>query len=590
MTEKQGTNSGTDRKELLSRARETSTSPGVYLMKDGQGVILYVGKAKNLRNRVSQYFQGEVHEIPRIELMVRQVDRFDVILTETEAEALLLECTLIKKHKPRFNVRLKDDKTYPYLKIRVSEPFPRIEWTRKVLRDGGVYFGPFPSSFTARQVLQLLNETFRLRDCSDNAFRHRSRPCILFQMERCSAPCVGKISREEYGETIREVVSILEGKGSSLQDSLRRGMLDAADRDEFELAAQFRDQLQNLERLTVAQSVEEAGTDRNRDVIWIARKDAAAHGVVLQIRSGKLVSVRHSLIQNSDAGLTDAELLRDFLAQYYLVERDSAPVEERSEAAGTGDFAPEPSVSRTPEVLLPFAPEEAALLESSIGAQIRVSESESERRLLSVAQSNAEHALEQWLKKQSSHGAEALDEIQRKLDLERLPVRIECYDISNTQGEEPVASRVVFVNGAPDKNLYRRYKIRTVVGSNDFAMMKEVLGRRFEKGDEALPDLVVVDGGKGQLAQAVAILTELSVQGVEVVGLAKARTQRDFRAKEVESSLERIFLPGRMNPVPLLPHTKGYRLLTHIRDEAHRFAISYHRKLRAKRSLQTDSD
>jgi excinuclease ABC subunit C len=208
--------------------------------------------------------------------------------------------------------------------------------------------------------------------------------------------------------------------------------------------------------------------------------------------------------------------------------------------------------------------------------------------LLAVARSNAEYALEQAVKRQAGHGAEALDEIQRKLDLQRLPVRIECYDISNTQGEEAVASRVVFIDGAPDKNLYRRYKIRTVIGSNDFAMMKEVLGRRFSRTDEALPDLVVVDGGKGQLAQAVAILDELQVQGVEVVGLAKARTESDFRAKEIESSQERIFLPGRMNPVPLLPHTKGYKLLTHIRDEAHRFAITYHRQLRSKKSLKSE--
>jgi excinuclease ABC subunit C len=240
------------------------------------------------------------------------------------------------------------------------------------------------------------------------------------------------------------------------------------------------------------------------------------------------------------------------------------------------------------ELLLPVVPEESELLEQAVGARLCVGESETDLRLLAVARSNAAYALEQSIKKQGAHGVEALDEIQRKLDLERLPVRIECFDISNTQGEESVASRVVFINGAPDKNLYRRYKIRTVEGANDFASMREVLGRRFANTEEALPDLVVVDGGRGQLAQAVAILEELQVAGVEVCGLAKARTERNFRAKEIESSQERIFLPGRMNPVPLHTHTKGFKLLTHIRDEAHRFAITYHRQLRAKKSLASD--
>jgi excinuclease ABC subunit C len=282
-----------------------------------------------------------------------------------------------------------------------------------------------------------------------------------------------------------------------------------------------------------------------------------------------MVAVRHFHLENSDPSVPDAELLRGFLAQYYL-----------------GDLQPaDEGLPPAREVLLLAAPEDRELLERTFGVAVRVPETESESRLVKVARTNCRYALEQGRKKGTGHGLAALEEVMDRLQLARLPQRIECYDISNTQGEESVASRVVFVDGSPDKELYRRYRIRTVQGSNDFAMMREVLQRRFSRTDEALPDLVVVDGGKGQLAQASAILEELAIQGVGLVGLAKARTESDFRATEVRSSQERVFIPGRKNPVPLLPHTAAFKLLTHVRDEAHRFAISYHRLLRGKRSL-----
>lgn len=567
---------------LLEKARDASTSPGVYLMKDAQGVILYVGKAKNLKNRLSTYFQAGPHEVPRTEMMVSRVHHFDVILTETEAEALILECTLIKKHKPKFNVRLKDDKTYPYLKIQSHDSFPRIEWTRRVLKDGARYFGPFPSAWAARQVMQLLNESLRLRDCSDNTFRHRTRPCILYQMGKCTAPCVGHITPQGYRDSIQEAIAVLEGKGDSLIRDLRKAMEEAAEHDEFEQAAQYRDQIRNLELVTSTQVVNEAGSHRNRDVIGIARKETEASGVILMIRAGKLVSVKHYHLQNTDASLSDSEILFDFLAQYYLSQNQLAEAAERE--------GEERGLPPAQDVLLPLAPQDPELLEKSLGVTVKTSEGAGDDQLLNVARANAEHSLEQSTKKAAGHGIQALEEVQDKLHLAKLPHRIECYDISNTQGEEPVASRVVFIDGAPEKNLYRRYKIKTVVGSNDFAMMKEVLGRRFSNVEEDLPDLVVVDGGKGQLSQAVAILEELGVQGVGVVGLAKARTESDFQATEVKSSQERIFIPNRKNPVPLLPHTGAYKLLTHVRDEAHRFAITYHRLLRSKRSLRSDEN
>jgi excinuclease ABC subunit C len=571
---------GSPRRDLLQLARAAQTTSGVYLMKDGSDGVLYVGKAKNLKNRLVTYFQSAIHEIPRIDILVSRIHHFDVILTETEAEALILEATLIKKYKPKFNVRLKDDKAYPYLKIQVNEPFPRIEWTRKVNRDGARYFGPFPSAWSAREVMQLLNETFRLRDCSDNTFRHRTRPCILYQMGKCTAGCVGKVDSPTYHEAIQSVMNVLEGKSDQLLLSLKRGMEDSAEREEFEEAASYRDQIQNLELVTQTQGVIEAGSQRSRDVIGLAREDSEAHGTILRVRGGRLVSVQHYHLQNADVSQSSAELLFDFLSQYYL---NRLALAEKAEAESEGlplhDLQSE-------EVLVSEVPSDADLLEKTTGVKVRTAESPVDQQLLNVARTNATHALEQNQKKAKGHGLQALEEVQEKLQLSRLPQRIECYDISNIQGQDAVASRVVFIDGAPDKNLYRRYKIKTVEGANDFAMMREVLGRRFAKSDEDLPDLVVVDGGKGQLSQAVAILDELSVQGVGVVGLAKARVQSDFQAVEVKSSLERIFIPNRKNPVSLYPTTGAYKLLTHVRDEAHRFAVSYHRVLRAKRIKQ----
>jgi excinuclease ABC subunit C len=573
-----------ERLKLLDSAKEAPLDPGVYFMKDAQGAILYIGKAKNLRNRLVTYFQGAAHEIPRIELLVSRVDRFDVILTETESEALILESTLIKKHKPKFNIRLKDDKAYPYLRIQLSDDFPRIEWCRRVRRDGARYFGPFPSGYSAKSIMRLLIELFLLRDCSDNTFRHRSRPCILHQMGKCSAPCVGLISKAAYRESIDQCIRILEGKSDALQKELERGMEDAAEHEEYERAAFYRDQLQHLSLVTATQSVDEAGAERNRDVVDIVREGQDGQAVVLQIRGGKLVSVKYVSLSNSDDTLSDSEVLSEFIAQYYLQMAAETEAAERKEW-GQAPVVPPGTAFSPNELLLWTAPDDVDLLERTIGLKIRVPETEMEKQLVSVARTNARHSLEQARKGGGGHGVEALEEIQKKLHLSKLPVRIECFDNSNIHGENAVASRVVFIDGAPNKGLYRRYRVKTVEGANDFATMKEILGRRFGNVEEELPDLVVVDGGKGQLSQAVAILEELQIQGVAVVGLAKARTERDFRSTEVESSMERIFIPGRKNPVPLLPHTRAYKLLTHVRDEAHRFAITYHRKVRDSRIL-----
>jgi excinuclease ABC subunit C len=550
------------RSALHQTAKDAPLNPGVYLMRDSEDGVLYVGKAKVLRNRLISYFQSFPHENPRIDLMVSRVERFEVILTETEAEALILEATLIKKYRPKFNIRLKDDKAYPYLKIQIHETFPRIEWTRRVLKDGARYFGPFPSAWAARQVMELLNSYFLLRDCSDNAFRHRSRPCILFQMGQCTAPCVGKVSAEDYRGTLQEVIAVLEGKSHQLVDELNEQMQEAAESEEYEEAAHYRDHLQNLQVVTAAQSAVEAGSFTDRDVIGFARQGSEVQGVVLIVRAGKLIAVKQFQLQNADVSQTEEEILSEFISQYYLLQTKQIATTPASDSPMPDGVLP------AKVVILPIPLEDSDILEQVIGARILTpasgltsSEASLEsggervvRQLLNVAKTNAEHALTSHTKRGGGgHSLKALEEIQSKLHLERLPLRIECYDNSNIQGDDAVASRVVFIDGAPDKNLYRRYKIRSVIGADDFATMREVLGRRFSNSEEALPDLVVVDGGKGQLSQAVAILGELGISGVPVVGLAKARTEKDFRASEVKSSQERIFIPGRKKPSPSVP-------------------------------------
>lgn len=560
------------RSELLDKAKSLATSPGVYLMKEASGQTLYVGKAKSLKSRVSSYFQPIQHEHPRTELMLSNAFDFEVIHTETEQEALVLECTLIKRYKPKFNVRLKDDKQYPYLKIAVDLDFPRIEWTRKVGKENSRYFGPFPSSFAARTAMRLLTESFKLRACSDNTFLHRSRPCILFQMDQCTAPCVGHVNRAEYHGQLEGVIAVLQGKSEAFIEQLKERMMKAASEERYEDAARIRDEVQAIEVVSQTQSVLNAEIRLDIDVFACEKTDQVAHGVVLQVRGGKLLSVRHYDVQNFDGSLTLQEVMRDFLTQHFLLMQDRT------------------DLIRATEVLVREAPEEVELLESALSIRLRVPESDTQKQLVQVAHTNARYAVENARRAGAGHGVAALEEIAEKLNLRRLPRRIECYDISNTQGEESVASRVVFMDGAPDKNLYRRYKIKTVIGANDFASMKEIFERRFSKMDQDVgnekPDLVVVDGGKGQLAQAEAIFKEFGIVDVDLVGLAKARTESDFRAKEVTSSMERIFIPNRVNPVPLYAHTKAYKLLTHIRDEAHRFAITYHRTRRDKKSLR----
>lgn len=588
------------RQELLEKARQISQEPGVYLMKDAHAKVLYVGKAKNLRNRVTSYFKQIPHEQARIELMLTRVNDFDVLITSTENEALILENTLIKKYKTKFNVRLRDDKTYPYLKIKTHDLFPRLEWTRQVKKIDGVrYFGPFPSSFSARVIMEFLNHELRLRDCSDNSFRHRSRPCILYQMNQCTAPCVGMITPEQYRQDIQTVVEVLEGQSRALQalnDQIKSRMKVAAEQEAFEEAAQLRDLMKHLELVSTAQIAQMASSTKDYDVVALVKEGELAQVTLLQVRGGKMMALQNITLENVDIAhseLARSELLLDFLCQYYAREDQSREsIEMILEPSLMDELTQQEAQEESQEDhsdLSTFKMRIKTLL-SFLKIKIKAAHFQHEKSLINVALVNASYALESQTKKKEGHGFAALEEVQRRLGLNKLPLRIECYDISNTAGTDPVASRVVFIDGEPAKQAYRKYKIKTVEGSNDFAMMHEVLSRRFRpdsvhEDSDAFPDLIVVDGGKGQLAQAVSILSELNLNEIECVGLAKARTESQFQAQEVKSSYERIFKPGRKNPIPLLPHTSAYKLLTHIRDEAHRFAITYHRQLRQKRTL-----
>lgn len=560
---------------LASKIKDLTEEPGVYLMKERSGEILYIGKAKNLRNRVSSYFQENRGHTARIRLLVRRIEDFDIIITDNEAEALVLECNLIKKHKPRFNVRLKDDKAYPYVRLDVKHSFPRVEFIRRVKKDGARYFGPFISSLQLREVLTWARKTFRLRDCTDNEFRNRVRPCLLYQIQQCSAPCVGYVQEDAYQKSIQYVLQILEGKTKDVLRDLGKEMALASEEEAYEKAAQIRDQMaaiQELERNE--QKMIDPESDLSRDVIQMARDGSIAVVVILSVRGGKTVGVAQYPLSDLDPELEDSTILFDFLAQYYI---------ERQEKEGT--YALE-EVLLSDESQVSAMGDQYRVLRRALNGKIdfRVPKRGEAAELVSLVLKTAQYNLTE-LQKTKSRGEDDLKNLQMKLNLKNYPRRIECYDISHFQGEGTVASRVVFTEGKPEKELYRHYHVESVEGPDDFASLREILMRRFSAMKTPLPDLVVIDGGRGQLAQAEAVFAELQINGVDLVSLAKARTESDFQSSEVKASLERVFKPNQKNPILLKPGTGAYRVLTHARDESHRFAITFHRKVRDRRRV-----
>lgn len=562
--------------ELKDRVKEFPTQPGIYLMKSIADKIIYVGKAKNLRNRVRSYFNESSDHSTKTKVLVRHIHEVEYILTKTEVEAFLLEASLIKKHRPKYNIRLKDDKTYPYIKISWADEYPRLYLARKVRKDGGLYFGPYTSGGAVHETIRFLNRTFQIRDCTDAVMKSRTRPCMTHQIGRCTAPCVALISKEDYREDLESARAFLRGQDKKLVKTMNQKMLEASNEEKFEMAARYRDSISAIKAILEKQAVINAGRDDDQDAIGYYGDDRGTLVETLHIRQGRVLGTRaHYLpmLDSSDQTEDPREWMVSFLNQYY-----------------EDNIIPD-------QILLPFEIGtdltkllEAVLNERSGGKTVvRFATDEKGRSLVDMATQNAKSHFEKHVTK-SEEKKRGLEEIQERLGLSDLPGRIECYDISTFQGSETVASQVVFEDGVPAKEHYRRYKIKTVEGINDFASMHEVLSRRFAHTELEKPDLIVVDGGKGQLSVAMKVLEELGLSHLPLVGLAKARTQSDFTMAEVAATEERFFLPGRSNPVVFKPNTEAFHILVGIRDEAHRFAITYHRHLREATSLESELD
>ncbi len=541
--------------------------PGVYLLKDKHAKVIYVGKAKNLRNRVRSYFRGGDERV-QVRFLVQRVTDFETLVTSNDKEALILENNLIKQYKPRYNIRLKDDKSYVSVKVTVQQDWPRIVVTRKIVKDGSRYFGPFSSASGVRETLDTIRKVIPLRTCSDGVFRNRSRPCLEYQIKRCLAPCCLPVDAETYQRHLREAMLLLEGKNQQLVRQLRDDMSAAATDLRFEDAARLRDQIRTIEKTQEPQQVlSHWGGDQ--DIFGLYREGGFIEAQVLFIRSGKLTGNQAYHIE--DYEFSTEEVLEDLLTQFYQGDR----------------YLPD-------EILLPVAIEDAdtraEYLSERRGRRVEVlwPQRGDKVRLVAMATENARQGFR--ARQDGDYQRERmLDELRTKLHLRNAPKRIECFDISNIQGTLAVGSMVTFDEGEPDKNRYRRFRIRTVEGADDFRMMYEVLTRRYRRAKETgdFPDLLVVDGGIGQLNVALEVLRELEITEVDAAGLAKMRVERDARAPQIERSEERVFLPGRKNPVVLRRNSSALFLLQRVRDEAHRFAITYHRALRRKERLRS---
>jgi excinuclease ABC subunit C len=549
-------------RELESRISSAPRAPGVYLMKDSSGRILYVGKAKDLRSRIRAYFGG-TDSRAMISFLVSRISDLEFIVTETEKEALLLENNLIKEHRPRYNVYFRDDKAYFNIRVDLNEPFPRFQMVRRPRKDGAKYFGPYPSSASARETLQFLQTLFPLRTCRNGELSGRTRPCLEYQIRRCLAPCVGRVHPEEYLRLVRDGIAFLDGRGKRLLGELKARMMKAAQELNFEEAALLRDRIAAIERTLEKQHMV-SRTARDQDIFGLYREGALIQVCVLLIRSGKILGSQPLPMLKFEGETKD--MLSSLLMQYY----DSTAEIPR-------------------EILIPDLFEDQELmreyLEEKRGRALSLLAPRRGRNLelLRMAGQNAEHRLKME-RKSLEDPAESLSLMADKLQLRRFPKRIEAFDISNIGGRLAVASMVTFLEGRPWKSGYRRIRIRTVEGADDYAMMYEALKRRYSKG-ENLPDLIVVDGGKGQLAVALSVLKDLSLPGLDVIGLAKERAEDLPPGGGVNRSEDRVYLPHRKEALYLSRWPSTLFLLQRIRDEAHRFAVSYHRRLRTKRDF-----
>jgi excinuclease ABC subunit C len=530
-----------------------TTRPGVYRMIDGEDQVLYVGKAKSLKKRVGSYFTRSLNR--RIQLMVSQIARIEITVTHTEAEALILENNLIKSLKPKYNVLLRDDKSYPYIYLSSDLTYPALSFRRGGRRGKGRYFGPYPSAGSTRDTLQLLQKLFPVRQCEEGFFRNRSRPCLQYQIKRCSGPCVDLIAPEAYAEDVRHAVMFLEGKTTAVVDDLVHGMEQASRALEFEQAALYRDQIQTLRRIQERQYV--SGERGDLDIVALARKGGSACLQVFFIRAGRNLGNK-AFYPSVPSNATDEVVLSAFVSQYYLDK-------------------PVPS-----EIILSRMLEDAALIEEVLSSQachrVRLScRVRGERaRWLEMAKGNAEIALQARINSRMDMEGRVLA-LQQLLDLQAPPERMECFDISHTRGESTVASCVVFNEQGPLKSDYRRFNIEGITGGDDYAAMQQALERRYRRikqGEVALPDLLFIDGGKGQLSAVHAILQELGISGLTLVGVAKGADRK--------AGMEQLFLLGQKPPIILPPDSPALHLIQQIRDEAHRFAITAHRQRRSK--------
>lgn len=526
--------------------------PGVYLMKNSLNKILYVGKAKNLRNRVRSYFANNDSLSPKTRILVKQIADFEYIVTASELEALILECTLIKKHSPRYNILLKDDKSYPYIKITAQDEYPRILQTRRKDNDNAWYFGPFGSVQAVYEIIDMLKQTFKLRTCKSMAV---SRPCLRFYINQCMAPCQKYVTKQEYDSVIGHVKLFLEGRNEKLVVDLKKKIAKLASELKFEAAIIYKNQLLAIEKIQQEQKVI-SQSKVDMDIIGLSAQGDLSCAQVLSVRAGKLSGQNYFYLKNTQE-TADEDLLNNFIKQYYL-QTTSLP-NEIVLTKGTVDI----------ELL-----EECLSLQAGHKVVFTYPKRGLKKDLLNMAEENAKIKMLELYKKQNKEQEErriALDELAIALNISLKLERIECFDISHNQGQQTVASMTVFINGVPSRKDYKRYKLKTTEGKpDDFLSMQEVISRRYRHGENP-PDLIVIDGGKGQLSSVVLILEQLGLQDLAVISLAKR--------------LEEVFVPRNSKPIILSKNHKGLHILQNIRDEAHRFAITYHRKLRNKKNI-----
>lgn len=546
---------------LQSKLDHLPDQPGCYLFRNAKKEILYVGKAAVLADRVRSYFQKGSEQTPKTSLLVSEIADLETIVTRSELEALILESNLIKRHRPRFNIVLRDDKQYPYLRLPIKDAFPRLSIVRRVQKDGALYYGPYTPAGALRETLKVIRKAFPLATCDIEIDGKADRACLEFEIKRCMAPCTGNQSRDDYHLIVKQVRQFLEGRDRELLDGLRQTMEAAAEREEFEEAARIRDRLFSVERTLEKQRITQVSTT-DQDVVGLARQGTAADLQLLFVRGGLLIG-RKDFFWPQSADSSDEELVRSAIEQFY--NKEGQPPKE---------------------LLVPTDLSDAPLIEQWLsdtrGDAVRLLAPErgTKHQLVLLAEENAAAAIADHLRNEALD-RQATAELKRLLRLDIAPRRIEGFDISNIMGNQSVASLVVWEDGHAKKADYRKFRIQTVEGANDFASMQEAVTRRYGTTEElAKPDLILIDGGLGQLSAAIEGLKQVGQEQIPIIGLAKARGEKD----------ERIFLPGRKNPILLRPTSPATHLVQRIRDEAHRFAVTYHRNLRGKALLSSELD